>query len=373
MSSHKNIVFIDVSSVQKNDDNLTVVTDNSNDDTIINETEKSEPSSAIINEHEIKHGENSLQTTTNNENYLPKTSGEQPSTETTVTTENEKHDKRDESQQQQERNGSFKFSTTAYCGNCRKEFNEEFIGSSCRKCLKRTDGDEQQQEHDNTNSHNTTTTTTSNSPATGETQQQQHFQSDDKLYKEQQLQQLQIQIEEDCNGGSAVLGASNPSPSKSLDYTTIMMPMGPAPSSTVGSINNERICRICLDSVDEGDLIAPCKCSGSTKYAHEACLLKWFFKSSKKTCEVCLGNVNVKPIGFKPVQEVSVFIFICVLFKMSKISTDRVGYRARPGRLEYELNMDFAKSFKLIVPTPIMVKSPKPIHLYNFCDQLYTR
>lgn len=67
---------------------------------------------------------------------------------------------------------------------------------------------------------------------------------------------------------------------------------------------NEIICRICLDNVDEGDLIAPCKCSGSTKYAHESCMLKWFFKSSKKSCEVCLGNVNVTPVGYKPVQEV---------------------------------------------------------------------
>lgn len=68
--------------------------------------------------------------------------------------------------------------------------------------------------------------------------------------------------------------------------------------------SSEQICRICLDNDNPHDLIAPCKCSGSTKYAHEQCLLKWFFKSSNKSCEVCLGNVNVTSIGYKPVQEV---------------------------------------------------------------------
>lgn len=74
-------------------------------------------------------------------------------------------------------------------------------------------------------------------------------------------------------------------------------------SSPNKSTTSDRICRICLDNVDQGQLIAPCKCSGSTKYAHEHCLLQWFFKSSKKSCEVCLGQVNVTPIGYKPVQQ----------------------------------------------------------------------
>ena len=60
-----------------------------------------------------------------------------------------------------------------------------------------------------------------------------------------------------------------------------------------------------MTSFISGTLIAPCKCTGNTKYAHEECLLKWFFKSSNKSCEVCLGTVNVTPVGYKPVQEVS--------------------------------------------------------------------
>ena len=163
---------------------------------------------------------------------------------------------------QQDRNGSFKFSTTTYCGTCRKVLEADLVDGQCEKC--------------NTNIMN-------------------------ELVKEEadnNLSQLQISVEnlDSCS--------EQPSPAKSTTTTT---------SGTA----SERICRICLDNIDQGDLIAPCKCSGSTKYAHESCMLKWFFKSSKKSCEVCLGNVNVKPIGFKPFQEVRLYSFINLSAKFS--------------------------------------------------------
>ena len=43
-------------------------------------------------------------------------------------------------------------------------------------------------------------------------------------------------------------------------------------------------CRICLD---EGDLIQPCDCTGTTAYVHEECLLKWLAVSDRKDCEIC--------------------------------------------------------------------------------------
>jgi len=168
---------------------------------------------------------------------------------------------------QQERNGSFKFSTTTYCGSCKKVLEEDFIGQ-CNDCSEQ---------------NNKTISQTKDSS------------TDVSLDK---AASLQVNVEEYDNV------REQPSPTK--------------------SINNERICRICLDNIDQGDLIAPCKCSGSTKYAHESCMLKWFFKSSKKSCEVCLGNVNVKPIGFKPFQEVRVYDFVLVLlFYIYKFCTDR--------------------------------------------------
>lgn len=43
-------------------------------------------------------------------------------------------------------------------------------------------------------------------------------------------------------------------------------------------------CRICLE---EDDLITPCKCSGTTAYVHERCLLRWLSTSGRTNCEIC--------------------------------------------------------------------------------------
>lgn len=43
-------------------------------------------------------------------------------------------------------------------------------------------------------------------------------------------------------------------------------------------------CRICLD---EGDLIQPCNCTGTTAYVHEECLIKWLAISNRTDCEIC--------------------------------------------------------------------------------------
>ena len=43
-------------------------------------------------------------------------------------------------------------------------------------------------------------------------------------------------------------------------------------------------CRICLE---EGDLIQPCNCTGTTAYVHEKCLMKWLNTSNRSDCEIC--------------------------------------------------------------------------------------
>eukprot|EP01038_Epipyxis_sp_PR26KG_P008680 gene8680-11731_t len=51
-------------------------------------------------------------------------------------------------------------------------------------------------------------------------------------------------------------------------------------------------CRICLDDGVRKDLIAPCKCSGSQKWVHRACLDKWRSMKEDKAfsaCTECLG------------------------------------------------------------------------------------
>ncbi|XP_047135836.1 E3 ubiquitin-protein ligase MARCHF2 isoform X1 [Hydra vulgaris] len=67
------------------------------------------------------------------------------------------------------------------------------------------------------------------------------------------------------------------------------------------------ICRICLENSD--NLIAPCECSGTMKYVHESCIVKWLTQPTEKnlgvksTCEICLSEVVVKPLGYKPIYK----------------------------------------------------------------------
>lgn len=62
-------------------------------------------------------------------------------------------------------------------------------------------------------------------------------------------------------------------------------------------------CRICQSRGDEV-LISPCKCSGSTKWIHESCLVKWFQISQTSSCELCSRFVAIKK-RTRPLQKVS--------------------------------------------------------------------
>lgn len=49
-------------------------------------------------------------------------------------------------------------------------------------------------------------------------------------------------------------------------------------------------CRICLD--EEGTLIYPCACKGSTGGMHRECLEKWVLESGSEICEICNEPYN---------------------------------------------------------------------------------
>lgn len=63
----------------------------------------------------------------------------------------------------------------------------------------------------------------------------------------------------------------------------------------------QNICRICHSLGDE-PLITPCHCSGSAKHVHATCLLTWFKRAVKNTCELCRHKVAIKKKG-KPYSE----------------------------------------------------------------------
>ena len=49
-------------------------------------------------------------------------------------------------------------------------------------------------------------------------------------------------------------------------------------------------CRICYEP---GELISVCECSGTMKYVHEECIVKWIRLSQRETCEICHGSFNI--------------------------------------------------------------------------------
>jgi E3 ubiquitin-protein ligase DOA10 len=60
-----------------------------------------------------------------------------------------------------------------------------------------------------------------------------------------------------------------------------------------------RCCRICLDSDNEEDLIAPCVCKGSHKWVHRACLDKWRCSNEEafRKCSDCKTSfvIDINP------------------------------------------------------------------------------
>lgn len=74
---------------------------------------------------------------------------------------------------------------------------------------------------------------------------------------------------------------------------------------------SQNICRICHSLGDE-PLITPCHCSGSAKHVHATCLLTWFKKAVKNTCELCRHKVAIKKKG-RPYSEVVDMYFLTLI------------------------------------------------------------
>jgi len=58
------------------------------------------------------------------------------------------------------------------------------------------------------------------------------------------------------------------------------------------SLGCESSCRVCHCNGDE-QLISPCDCSGSVKWVHETCLIKWMKSSFKESCELCRREIEI--------------------------------------------------------------------------------
>lgn len=59
------------------------------------------------------------------------------------------------------------------------------------------------------------------------------------------------------------------------------------------SSTSSKACRYCFET--NGDLISPCKCSGSQSFVHIDCMREWIQRSSQVNCGICRASVE----GFK--------------------------------------------------------------------------
>lgn len=58
-------------------------------------------------------------------------------------------------------------------------------------------------------------------------------------------------------------------------------------------------CRFCFDN--DGNMIAPCNCKGSSKWVHVGCFVKWILRSpNPQRCEICNKAYVDGPISPPP-------------------------------------------------------------------------
>lgn len=65
------------------------------------------------------------------------------------------------------------------------------------------------------------------------------------------------------------------------------------------------MCRICHSGFEEGELIRPCKCTGTVKHAHQSCILNWVSKSGNQNCELCKFKFRTRKESVKCFWKVS--------------------------------------------------------------------
>ncbi|XP_072352243.1 E3 ubiquitin-protein ligase MARCHF1-like isoform X2 [Scyliorhinus torazame] len=94
------------------------------------------------------------------------------------------------------------------------------------------------------------------------------------------------------------------STSRSSNISKASSPSGTAPRSqsrTSVSLSTQDICRIChCEGDDDSPLITPCRCTGTLRFVHQACLHQWIKSSDTRCCELCkydfIMETKLKPL-----------------------------------------------------------------------------
>eukprot|EP00698_Gefionella_okellyi_P007019 TRINITY_DN1708_c0_g1_i1.p1 TRINITY_DN1708_c0_g1~~TRINITY_DN1708_c0_g1_i1.p1 ORF type:complete len:1082 (-),score=236.10 TRINITY_DN1708_c0_g1_i1:1477-4722(-) len=65
---------------------------------------------------------------------------------------------------------------------------------------------------------------------------------------------------------------------------------------TIGDDEGDETCRVCRMGTSGGPLVQPCRCKGSIRCVHEACLIAWLKHSNKTVCELCSTPFTFTPV-----------------------------------------------------------------------------
>lgn len=86
------------------------------------------------------------------------------------------------------------------------------------------------------------------------------------------------------------------------DNLHTLTPMAPRPAlipRVTGRLIEEKSCRICLDDDSPETMIAPCQCSGSSRWVHRECLDAWRVQEKDRAfsqCTECLFQYHFEPV-----------------------------------------------------------------------------
>jgi hypothetical protein len=63
-------------------------------------------------------------------------------------------------------------------------------------------------------------------------------------------------------------------------------------------LDEEKLCRICLETDNLNDFMSPCKCKGTSKYVHRKCIMEWINtnldNNNSKHCNQCKYEYKYK-------------------------------------------------------------------------------
>ncbi|CAN0855990.1 hypothetical protein LINGRAHAP2_LOCUS6389 [Linum grandiflorum] len=82
-----------------------------------------------------------------------------------------------------------------------------------------------------------------------------------------------------------------------LEVTSIVIQSGNEERVPEEEDEEEGICRICLDTIREGEKMKlACGCKGDLRLVHEECAVSWFSTKGNKVCEICDLEVTNLPV-----------------------------------------------------------------------------